>query len=123
MLAMADLQPPPSSGPGDRCSEGLSKIREIAREIVGGNGEPMWLAKAIFQEGFEHGAFSECPELAGPTFEFLELYEAIELHQDNTESKAAYSELIREAAEAFLEGRPFPEWNDKGRPDPLASRK
>ena len=99
-------------------------MRDLAQRILDGDGDPMWLAKEVFDAGFEHGGFAQpvsepqCPDLADATYEFLELFEAIEVHQDNAEGKAAYDNLIRKAATAFLEGKPFLEWEDRGDPAP-----
>jgi hypothetical protein len=122
---MADLQHPDSESPAREVrADGLAEIRELAERIVRGEGDPMRLANAIYWAGSEHDAFAapparpKCPDLADVAVEFFQLSEALELYQDKAEGEVAYRALIREAAEAFLKGRPFPEWQDHGDPVP-----
>jgi hypothetical protein len=89
-------------------------MRDLARQIVSGGSDPMGLAHEIhYVTTYE--ADPDCPvELRDQGWEFFDLYEHCWIHQDKAESKAAYESLIREAAEAFLDGRPLPEWQDRG---------
>ena len=115
---MADLDNPVTmSSPTDRCREGLDEMRDLAQRFLRDVGHPMFFAKQMFEVGFEHGGWSveqECPQLSEATPTFLQLFEAIEVHQDNAESMAAYGKLTHEAAEAFLNRAPFPQWQDRG---------
>jgi len=39
--------------------------------------------------------------------------DVLEIYQDKVEAKSWLAAQIREEAEAFLEGRPWPEWPDR----------
>jgi hypothetical protein len=106
--------------PTDECSQALAAMHGLARQIASGQGDPMWLAHGIFGAAIEAGGFADpgeqpyCPDLSEAGAEFEQLADALELHQDKPEARAEYIALIREAAEAYLEGRPFPQWEDRG---------
>jgi hypothetical protein len=116
----------------EHCAEGSARIHELATAILRGEGDPMRLANQIYGTATAFGAWygrpgniwadASCPELAEPGVEFLQLADALKLHQDKPEGRAAYGELIREVAEAYLSGRPFPEWHDRGDPVPWRPR-
>jgi|SRR5713101_5751594 len=116
------------SGEGSRdreelCTKGLALIRDLTEAIVHGRGDPLRLANQIYWVAWEHGGWvgqpgedaeapPTCPDLADPGAEFLQLADALECHQDNADARDAYIALIRDAAEAFLAGRPTPEWQE-----------
>jgi hypothetical protein len=105
----------------DDCERGLAEARTLAQKIVDGEGELRHLADGIYWAGYMNGGFASrsgdpvrsddpvCPELNEVAAEFVQLAYALE-HPANEESKRAYAALTREAAEAFLEGREFPDW-------------
>ena len=104
----------------DDCERGLAEARGLAQKIVAAEGDPMKLANAIYWAGWNNGGFAGpsddpiCPELNRVGAEFVQLADALEAHPVDSEAGRAYVALTREAAEAFLEGRPFPEWSDAG---------
>jgi hypothetical protein len=46
--------------------------------------------------------------------EFVQLAYPLETHPIDSVAARAHVALTREAAEAFIEGRPFPQWFDAG---------
>ena len=104
----------------DDCERGLGEARDLAQKIVLAEGDLMQLANAIYWAGWNNGGFAGpsddpiCPELKEVAVEFVQLADALETHPTDSEAGRAYVALTREAAEAFLEGRPFPEWFDAG---------
>jgi hypothetical protein len=105
-----------------------ARMHELAEAILRGEGDPIRLAMQIYGTATEYGGWygepgnvwadASCPELAEPGVEFLLLASALKEHQDKPEGRAAYADLIREAAEAYLRGMSFPEWHDRGDPVP-----
>jgi hypothetical protein len=104
----------------DDCEHGLAEARDLAQKIVLAEGNPMQLANAIYWAGWNNGGFAGpsadpiCPELNEVAAEFVQLAYELETHPIDSEAGRAYVALTREAAEAFLEGRPLPEWFDAG---------
>lgn len=101
------------------CERGLAEARDLAQKIVRGEGDPMKLANAIYWAGWNNSGFAGpsddpiCPELNDVAGEFLQLADGLE--SSVGEKKEAYLTLTREAAEAFLDGRPFQEWFEAGK--------
>lgn len=99
------------------CERGLAEARALARQIVLGDGDLFKLANGIYWAGWLNGGFAGpsddpvCPELNEVAAEFVQLSHALENPADE-ESYRAIVALTRAAAEAWLEGRPFPEWPD-----------
>ena len=97
------------------CERGLAEARTLAQKIVLGEGDLIKLANGIYWAGWFNGGFAGpsddpvCPELGDVAAEFVQLAYALE-RPANEESDRVYVALTREAAEAFLEGRPFPKW-------------
>ena len=79
----------------------------------------MTLANAIYWAGWNNGGFAGpsddpiCPELNEVAGEFVQL--AYGLENATADNLEAYSALTRDAAEAFLDGRPLPEWFEAGK--------
>lgn len=100
----------------DDCERGLAEARDLARKIVLAECDPIQLANAIYWAGWNNGGFAGpsddpiCPELNAVAGEFVQLAYELETHPIESDAGRAYVALTREAAEAFLEGRPFPEW-------------
>jgi hypothetical protein len=82
-----------------------------------GEGDLARLANGIYWAGWLNGGFAGpssdplCPALQEVAGEFVQLAYALE-HPKDEESARAFAALTRDAAAAFLEGRPFPEWPD-----------
>lgn len=99
----------------DDCERGLAEARELAARIVRGEGDPMRLANAIYWAGWNNGGFAgpsddpTCPELNDVAAEFVQLVDSVVIYPDKAASKPELEALIRQAAEAFLEGKPFPQ--------------
>jgi hypothetical protein len=105
------------------CERGLAEARTLAQKIVRGEGDLIKLANGIYWAGWNNGGFASrsgdpvrsddpvCPELNDVAAEFVQLAYALE-HPANEDAKRVIVAASRKAAEAFLEGRPFPEWPD-----------
>jgi len=99
----------------DDCERGLAEARQLAEKIVRGEGEPMQLANAIYWAGWNNGGFAgpsddpTCPELNDVAATFVQLVDILEIYQDKVKAKSWLVAQIREAAEAYLEGKPWPE--------------
>jgi hypothetical protein len=105
------------------CERGLAEARTLAQKIVRGEGDLIKLANGIYWAGWNNGGFASrsgdpvrsddpvCPELNAVAAEFVQLAYALE-HPANENAKRVIVALTRKAAEAFLEGRPLPEWPD-----------
>ena len=108
------------------CERGLAEARTLAQKIVVGEGNLMKLANEIYWAGYFNGGFASrsgdpvrsddpvCPELNDIAANFVQIAYALE-HPANEDAKRVIVAATREAAEAFLEGRPFPEWPDGAR--------
>jgi hypothetical protein len=89
------------------CETARTEIRRIALEIRDGVADPLRAANAIYWAAWNAGAWkddSACGELADPGAEFLQLADALERYQDDSEVRRVWQDLIREAAEAYLTG-------------------
>ena len=99
------------------CARGLAEARTLAQKIVAGEGNLARLAGGIYWAGWNNGGFAGpsndpvCPELNHVAGEFVQIAYALE-HPANEDAERVIVALTRKAAEAFLEGRPFPEWPD-----------
>ena len=105
------------------CERGLAKARALAQKIVRGEGDLIKLANGIYWAGWFNGGFASrsgdpvrsddpvCPDLNEVAAEFVQLAYALE-RPANEDAKRVIVALTRKAAEAFLEGRPLPEWPD-----------
>lgn len=99
------------------CERGLAEARTLAQKIVVGEGNLMKLANEIYWAGWNNGGFAGpsddpvCPELNDVAAKFVQIAYALE-HPANEDAERVIISATRKAAEAFLEGRPFPEWPD-----------
>jgi hypothetical protein len=96
------------------CERGLAEARDLARKIVSREGDPAHLANGIYWAGYLNGGYALpshdlCPELGELASEFVQIAYGLE-RPESQEAKRAYALRAREAAEAFLGGRPLPEW-------------
>jgi hypothetical protein len=95
------------------CERGLAEARDLAQKIVRGEGDPLRLADRIYWAGYLNGGFAgpagqpTCPELNEVAGEFVQFTANIHIAQDKAEATRVAIAEIREAAKAFLEGRPF----------------
>jgi hypothetical protein len=99
------------------CETARTEIRRIALEIRDGAADPLRAANAIYWAAWNAGAWkddSACGELADPGAEFLQLADALERYQDDSERRRLWQDLIREAAKAYLTGAAWPDWQDTG---------
>jgi len=108
------------------CERGLAEARALAQKIVDGEGSLMKLANEIYWAGWNNGGFASrsgdpvrsddpvCPELNHVAANFVQIAYALE-HPADEDAKRVIVASTREAAEAFLEGKPFPEWPDGAR--------
>jgi hypothetical protein len=95
------------------CEQPRQKIRQIAQEIVRRAVDPLTAANSIYGIAWESGAWednSACEGLAEAGAEFLQLADALEESQEQPDVKLAWQNLIREAADAYLAGRAWPDW-------------
>jgi hypothetical protein len=105
------------------CERGLAEARTLAQKIVRGEGDLIKLANGIYWAGWFNGGFASrsgdpvrsddpvCPELNDVAAEFVQIAYALE-RPANEDAKRVIVALTRKAAEAFLEGRPLPDWPD-----------
>ncbi|HEY1455317.1 MAG TPA: hypothetical protein VGG31_02375 [Candidatus Dormibacteraeota bacterium] len=97
----------------DDCERGLAEARDLAQRIVGGEGDALRLADAIYWAGYLHGGFADepggpaCQELGDVAGEFVQLTASVHISKNYSEATRKAALRIREVAEAFLEGRPF----------------
>jgi hypothetical protein len=108
------------------CERGLAEARTLAQKIVAGEGNLARLADGIYWAGWNNGGFASrsgdpvrsddpvCPELNHVAAQFVQIAYALE-HPADKDAMRVIVTATRKAAEAFLEGRPFPEWPDGAR--------
>jgi len=99
------------------CETATTEIRRIALAIRDGAADPLRAANAIYWAAWKAGAWkddSACGELADPGAEFLQLADALERYQDDSERRRVWQDMIREAAKAYLTGAAWPDWHDTG---------
>ena len=99
------------------CERGLAEARTLAQKILAGEGNLARLADGIYWAGWNNGGFAGpsndpvCPELNHVAATFVQIAYALE-HPADKDAMRVIVTATRKAAEAFLEGRPFPEWPD-----------
>lgn len=96
----------------------LERMRTIAQQIVLGEEDPLRGANAIYWRAVEAGLFSDDddvdPHVAVYATEFLQLADALEVRQGDPIRRRQFEDLIIEAADALLAGKPTPEWYSDG---------
>ena len=95
------------------CERGLAEARELAGKILRGEGDALRLADSIYWAGYLNGGFAgtadkpPCPELNDVAATFVQFTAYIHVAQNKAEATREAIAEIREAAQAFLEGRPL----------------
>lgn len=94
----------------------LERMRTIAQKIFLREEDPLRGANAIYSCAVEAGLVGDNngvnPQVAVYAAEFLQLADALEVRQGDPIRRRQFEDLIIEASEALLTGKPAPQWHE-----------